>query len=287
MKIKILFPLILILFFQAAAISSEITLENIEEPKIQYSKQVDKLQGSLFIENSSDAQIVLDKQQESDFKDIEMLWNATVENNSTIKFALQKLAIPEEQRRVHSSLLAKTTSALISGASMLPSFMGMHYAIQSASYATARIAHNFINKQNYDKLKEQPLTDTEALHLASLIEDLQNEIVVNYYAYKDSLNRLKNCKANLVLYNKNYHTAIKRSNKLEIAISSALWDEQVIEEYKLIQEVKKYQLILTRLSGKETVDKLELKQYNLATRNIKTGDLDFSKKQIDVSGGKK
>ena len=80
----------------------EINLENPEKPQIIYSKKPEKIKGSLFIENSEEAQILIQKQQETDMKDIENIWNATVSNNPMISFCLKKLAIPAEQRRVHS-----------------------------------------------------------------------------------------------------------------------------------------------------------------------------------------
>ena len=63
----------------------------------------------------------------------------------------------------------------------------------------------------------------------------------------------------------------------EKTVSSALWDEQIIEEYRLTQEAKKYQLLLQRLAGDETIKNLNLVQYNLDTRNIDLNDLDFKK----------
>ena len=49
-------------------------------------------------------------------EDIENLWKGTVENNQVIGFALKKLSTPESQRRIHSSLMAKTLSAVVAGA---------------------------------------------------------------------------------------------------------------------------------------------------------------------------
>ena len=179
--------------------------------------------------------------------------------------------------------MAKSMSALISGAAMLPSFMGMHYTLQSASFAAARLANNWINKDNYKKLQDVPLTDTEAIELAALIEDLQDEIVVTYYNYKGALMRLKDCRAQLLLYNKNYNEALKKNDSLEISVASAQWEEQLIEEYKIKQDVKKYHLMLERLAGKETTENLNVAQYNLKTQNIDINDINFSKKEIPVN----
>ncbi len=265
------------------ALADEIKLENVQEHKINYDEQVQTLKGSLFINDSEQAQIIVNKQQDSDVEDLENLWNATVDSNPLIKFCLKKLAIPEEQRRVHSSLMAKSVSALLSGAAMLPSFMGMHYSIQSASFAAARLANNWINRDNYKKLQDVPLTDTEAIELAALIEDLQDEIVITYYNYKGALMRLKDCRSQLLLYNKNYNEALKKNDSLEISVAAAQWEEQLVEEYKIKQDVKKYHLMLERLAGKETTENLNVAQYNLKTQNVDLNDINFKKREIPAN----
>lgn len=281
---KIICCLFIFVFFAPFVFGAqEIKLENADEHKINYDEQVHTLKGSLFINDTEQAQIIVDKQQQSDVEDLENLWNATVDSNPLIKFCLKKLAIPEEQRRIHSSLLSKSVSALLSGAAMLPSFMGMHYSIQSASFAAARLANNWINKDNYKKLQDVPLTDTEAIELAALIEDLQDEIVITYYNYKGALMRLKDCRAQLLLYNKNYNDALKKNDSLEISVAAAQWEEQLVEEYKIKQDVKKYHLMLERLAGKETTENLNVAQYNLKTQNVDLNDVNFKKREIPVN----
>ena len=92
-------------------------------------------------------------------EDIENLWKGTVENNQVIGFALKKLATPESQRRIHSSLMAKTLSAVVAGASFAPSLIGADYAVQSGAFAAGRLAQNLINRKNMPT--EIPLTVTE------------------------------------------------------------------------------------------------------------------------------
>ncbi len=258
----------------------EILLQNAPKYEVELDNQVKTLKGSLFVNNSQEAQIIVDKQQEADLKDLESIWLGTVNSNPLIKFTLQKLAIPEEERRIHSSLLARSMSAIISGAAMLPSFMGMNYGLQSASFASARLAHNLINKKNSKILQESPLTDTEMIELAGLIEDLQSEIVTTYYCYKHTLASLKETRAELILLNKNYSDALKSNNSLEIAVSGARWEEKQIEEYKLKQEAKRYYLMLQRLAGKETIDNLNVAMYDLNMLNVDKSDIDFSKKEV-------
>ena len=285
MRKKILAILLVVLEFSPFAIASDmIKLEKVEDFDIQYKEQIQTLKGSLFVDDSLEAQNQINEQQRADMQDIENLWNATISNNPMISFCLKKLSIPAEQRRVHSSLMAKSMSAIISGAALLPSFLGMNYGVQSGAYAAGRLAHNLINKENNEKLQNPALTDTEAIELASLVEDLQDEIIVDYFKYKGALTKLKKCREQLLLHNKNYSDALAKNNSLDIAITSSQWEEELIEEYKLKQEVKKYRLALTRLAGKKTVDELNIAQFDLTTQNVDKSDLNYEKKTINVTG---
>ncbi len=285
LKVISVFSLFVFCGFNTSVLAQELKLHESEIHKIQYDEKVENLKGSLFINNTEQAQIVVDMQQKSDMQDLENLWNATINQNPLIKFCLKKLAIPSEQRRVHSSIMAKSMSALLSGAAMLPAFMGMHYSVQSASFAAARLANNWMNKDNIKKLQDVPLTDTEAIELAALVESLQDEIVITYYNYKASLMRLKDCREQILLYNKNYNNAIKAGNELEISMAQAQYDEQMIEEYKVVQESKKYYLMLERLAGPKVTKELNVSQYSLVTHNVDMNDINFKKRKIPMNLG--
>ena len=260
-----------------------IELDKVKDFDIEYKEQVETLKGSLFIDDTLSAQNQINEQQKADLQDIENLWNATVSNNPMISFCLKKLAIPADQRRIHSSMLAKSMSAIISGAALLPSFLGMNYGIQSGAYAAGILATSLINKENNEKLRNPSITDTEAIELASLIEDLQDEIIVDYFKYKGALTKLKKCREQLLLHNKNYSQALEKNNSLDIAIASSQWEEELIEEYKLKQEVKKYQLALTRLAGKKTVENLNVAQFDLTFQNVDKNELNYEKKTVNVT----
>ena len=59
--------------------------------------------------------------------------------------------------------------------------------------------------------------------------------------------------------------------------------DELIEEYRLKQEVKKYQLALTRLAGQKTVKDLNVAQFDFTFQNVNPDDLNYEKKMLDVS----
>ena len=249
----------------AANGSAVVTLNKneIEKPELDIQSTSKQLEGSILINNSEDLAKLIDVQKEHDIKDLELLWKGTVENNQVIEFALKKLATPESQRRIHSSLMAKTLSAIVTGASFVPSLVGANYGVQTATFSAGRLAQGLLNKKNMPT--ETPLTDTELIELAGMVEDLQDSLISSYYNYKNTLTQLKDTRSKMLLYSKNYSKALDSHDVLEIAIHSSLYDSERIREFTLEQAAKKYHIQLQRLAGKTAVDSLELYQYDFDT----------------------
>lgn len=285
--------LILALIMPSVAFCADdgvVTLDKngLEKPSIAIDKGSKQLQGSLLVTDSEDLAQMIEVQKDHDIKDLEKLWKGTVENNQVIEFALKKLATPESQRRIHSSLMAKTLSAVVTGASFVPTLMGANYGLQTSAFSAGRLAQGLINRKNIPQ--ETPLTDTELIELASMIEDLQDALISSYYNYKSTLTQLKDTRSKMILYSRNYSKALDGGDILEIAISSSLYDSMRIQEFNLEQSAKKYHIQLQRLAGKKIVDSLELYQYDFNSVLYKNGDTKQDGTKSDggkSEGGKK
>ena len=258
----------------------------LEKPELTLKTDTKELKGSLLVNDSETLEKLIELQKEHDINDLEKLWQGTVENNQVIEFALKKLATPESQRRIHSSLMAKTLSAIVAGASFVPSLMGANYGVQTSAFSAGRLAQGLINKKTMPQ--ETPLTDTEIIELASMIEDLQDSLISSYYNYKNTLSQLKDTRSKMILYSRNYSKALEGSDILEIAISSSLYDSMRIQEFNLEQSAKKYHIQLQRLAGKKVVDALELYQYDFNSVLLKDGTKVDDKKNVkdNKKGGK-
>lgn len=247
-----------------------IRLNNVEKNTLKLTETKLKDTKSLVLKDRDDVQDLIKMQKEEEVKDIELLWNSTINNNALIKFTMNKLNMPESQKRLHSSIMAKSLSSLIYGASFIPMFAGSDVMMQSAAFSAGRLANNYLNKDARTTQQNAPISDTELIQLAGTIEELQEKIISSYYEYKGALNKLKDTRARIILYNKNYSEALKNNYVTELVVSSALYEEMQLQEYKQEQDAKKYYLALERLAGKEAVDSLILSQYALKNQLINT-----------------
>ena len=246
-----------------------IRLEPTEKNTLKLKSKEDVYNKNLVIQDREVVEDLIKMQKEEEVKDIELLWRATIDNNTLIKFTMNKLNTPESQRRLHSSLMAKGLSSLIYGASFIPMFTGSNAMLQSASFSAGRLANNFINKEA-SAGQQAPITDTELIQLAGTIEELQEKIISSYYEYKGALNKLKDTRSRIILYNKNYSRALRNKSVTELVVSSALYEDMQLQEYKQEQEAKKCYLSLERLAGKKAVDSLILSQYALKNQLVNT-----------------
>ena len=236
-------------------------LDNDEIHRLKLNPAVEAQTDKIILNDETVIRGVIMLQQEKDLEDIDMLWKEAVERNTLIKFALKKLASPESQRRIHSSLMAKSVAALVSGASFLPSFAGSNATIQTGAYAAGHIISTLLTKRSMPK--ENPLTDTELIELAGVIEDLQDDIIKSYYGYKSSLSQIKETREQIILYNKNFNNATKNNDTLEMFLSEHLYEKAILREEQQMFQAKKHLLELQRLSGDKAIENLNLYQYTL------------------------
>lgn len=244
------------LVLQSSPKTVELDIKKEKQQKIELSQPVKELKGKVFESEEDMLKNYLQTQKQMDVEDITTLWNATVERNQVIRFALKKISLPASQRKINSSHMAKALSGLISGASLLPAFLGADPLSSSAASAGGTLANRALVQNSLPK--EIPLTDTELIQLARLIEDLQDKLIRNYYSYKSNLEGYQAATENVIKYNMQYSKALSGNDFLNIIASKALYDKAMMNEQELRQKIKLSRLQLERLAGTEAVNSLKI-----------------------------
>ena len=243
---------------------TELKLSNDELLKLDEKKERKTIK-ELEVQKSEEEKLkAFEIQKKQDVEDIKSLWAATLERNNVIKFAIKKIDMNSEERQKHSSKMVRTLSTLISGATILPYVFGMDaYAASGAAAATSLVAQAARNKLGYNPTMDVPISDTELIQLATLVEDLQNNLIKNYYAYRSSIESLKECRSKLLVYEKNYNDALKKRSESSALVAKAMYEKQKAEELKLKNEIKLSRLALERFAGEEAVNSLHLSKVKL------------------------
>ena len=240
----------------------ELKIEEDDKHKIEKNEQAKNIEEPVLSKTEEEQIRAFEIQRKQDVEDITNLWLSTVERNNVIKFALKKVTMNPEERKKHSSKMARSISALINGATLLPYLFGLDATIASAAAAGTTLATQATkNKLGYGP-QNIPVTDTELIQLASLIEDLQNNLIRNYYAYKSSIDLLKDCRSKLTVYEKNHKQALRQNDTANILVTKALFEKQQIEELKLKNQIKASRIELERFAGEEIVNSLNLVKIN-------------------------
>jgi len=234
----------------------ELKIKDENKLKIQVTEPVKQVDGQLFKSKEEMMSEYFQVQKKMDIEDIKVLWESTVDRNPIIKFALKKLAMPADQRRIHSSRMAKTVGALISGVSILPGLLGADSITSSVSSAGGSLANRALASK--DLPKHIPLTDTELIQLTRLVEDLQDRMIKNYYEYKSDLESLKIARQEVLKQNIAYTVALRAKDPMALMTAKAWYDNAIKDEMDLKRKVKSHRLELERLAGTDTLNNLNL-----------------------------
>lgn len=197
-------------------------------------------------------------QKGRDIEDLKLLWDATIERNQIIRFTLEKLATPPQERYVKSSLMARSIATMLQGAAIVPSLFGMGMASEYGSAFGGQLVANAFQKKFVPERAMPALTEPELIQLTGLIEELQEQIINSYYNYKSSLESLILENNNSMLQASNYQKALDSKDITAIVIASALYDKSKQSELRLRQQVKLHRVELERLAGVDTVENLNL-----------------------------
>jgi len=236
----------------------ELDVSEQDKLKIEKNEPVKEIKAVEMSKSDEEKLKAFQIQRKQDIEDITNLWQATVERNNVIKFALRKVTMNPEERKKHSSKMARTISALLNGAMLLPYAFGLDASIASAIAAGSSLSTQAAkNKLGYGPANI-PVTDTELIQLASLIEDLQNNLIKNYYLYKSAIELLKDCRSKLAVYKKNHRQAVAQNDQANILVTKSMCEKQQLEELKLVNQIKMERIELERFAGAEVVDNLNL-----------------------------
>lgn len=196
----------------------------------------------------------LNEEKPEFLEDLKILWEAAVERSETIRFAILKLSNPNgevEKKGIVKKIIAPLASVapLIGAGSPDPMTGGS--AILGGSVLSSLLADNSAFNNHLSKV-----TDTDLVLLAQEIDNLQQKLVILYYNYLNSLQRLE--LADKVLDNRyNYYQKFQKSSPETISVADVFYREAIDAQYKSRQEVLTSRAALEQFVGGQAINTVD------------------------------
>jgi hypothetical protein len=188
--------------------------------------------------------------------DLNFLWQAVVQQNHVLRFALQKLALPVEAHNGHSSqFLRKSLGVLVSGAGL-----GASLLLPTGGYQNLGIATGSQALQNIIQGRNKPMSDlspTEHIQLATLVDELKFQLISQYETYTQALGQWQQAQHQLQSQTVLYHGVKGQGGLVAMSAASGFY-RAVAEEQRHKQQAQLARLQLERLAGTEAVAELKL-----------------------------
>lgn len=234
-----------------------ISLVGVNSPVLHASPKVTKITSSVDIQ-SDEIKSLHEIQQKVDETNLEHLWQATVQKNPVIRFALEKIATPADlQPKQSSRFLTKTLSTLISGATLASTMVPGGGAYRNmATMATGNALQNMIDGRTQPTANS--LSPTEQIQLAGLIDDLKMQLIHTYQDYRNTLQQLAQSHQVTIRNNNLYSKALASKNDIVIMTAGTAYYQALMNETVLRQKAKLYRLQLERLAGPDAVSGVQL-----------------------------
>ncbi len=253
-----------------------VALSAVSSPAIQLTPKVKQMEKTINLAKK-ELNTISSLQQKLDEEDLNALWESTVERNPVIRFSLEKIFTPVDLHNSHSSqFYKKVLSSALQGASLLPMMLpGGSYYSNMAATSGAQALNNIVTGKN--KPEVNPLTATEQVQLAGLIDELKTDLIANYHSYKNTLSMLSEAHQSSVKSHSMYTSALKgKSDVARVAATNAYY-KALLNETELRQKAILYRLRLERLAGNDAVNNLGLALF--VKPSIKTASLNGSPKR--------
>ena len=190
-----------------------------------------------------------------DTRNLDILWGAVVAHNPVIQFGLRRLATPPEVRDKHNGLMARTVTGLVNSAAMVPYAMGYNQWTSGASVIGSNLVNRAVNQVNGEDVRDLP-SDRELVELSSLVEELQQQVVTNYFGYKLALNEM----IELDVEERRLWTQYKSAQATPDPMDDVWFYQWLMatqgNSYAAKSKAKQHLVLLTRLVGQENLELL-------------------------------
>ena len=196
----------------------------------------------------------LDANREEMLNDLKELWICAVENSETIRFAIIKLSNPNGEE-VNKSGFKKIVTPILSAAPLLGQGLA-NPAAAAGSLIGSGVLSSVLNDNSELNSKLTKVNDADLVILAKAIDDLQQNLVVNYMSYIGAYKEYEYSMKITAERQKKYEE-LNKNNSQNLLLANTFYTEALDNQYKARQEFLMKRIVLEQMVGNEALTKIE------------------------------
>lgn len=185
-------------------------------------------------------------------QDLNTLWRETLVRNPVVRFSVGHLTTPADLGPKRSSLfVSKTLNALIQGATlgamMLPG--GGVYRDMTVATVGQAFSNLATRKLAPQHPAARPLSQTEQIQLAQLVDGLKLRLTESYLDYRNSASQLARCRSQSVVLRQQYQAAKEKNDAVMAMMLGSSYHQARLKELEAEEALLTSEKILERLAG--------------------------------------
>ncbi len=188
-------------------------------------------------------------------EDLSLLWRGAATQSDTIKFALYKLANPDADKPSEHSV-KKVLGTIASMSTLVGAGVG-NPLLASGSFLGSNLLGIAAQDDKSINYKFSRVTDADMIILVRKIDELQQEIVNQYYDYMSSRKLFDLYGEQTKKAYSNYHFAERGASREVVLISDAYYRESADKQMQARNTFYAKRASLEQLVGKETFQQFE------------------------------
>ena len=227
-------------------IEDEATAEENIKPGTKYAQDRDtkKIVNEITKELSADRQQML--------RELSTLWVSAVQKSDTVYFAIMKLSNPNGEE-VNKNGFKKIMEPII-GAAPLVGQAFVNPALTAGSIIGSNVMGTMMDNSAKHRLSK--VNDADLVILAREIDALQENLLMNYMAYKGAKEEYE-LAIKIAEERKKEYEAMDKKNSPNTILANTFYTEALDHQYKARQEFLMKRVVLEQMVGAEALNEIE------------------------------
>jgi hypothetical protein len=196
----------------------------------------------------------LDTDIEVMLNDLKELWVCAVENSETIRFAIIKLSNPNGEE-VNKSGFKKIVAPIISAAPLLGQGLA-NPAAAAGSLIGSGVLSSVLNDNSELNARLTKVNDADLVILAKAIDDLQQNLVVNYMSYIGAYKEYE-YSMKITAERQAKYEELNKNNSSNLLLANTFYTEALDNQYKARQAFLMKRIVLEQMVGNDALVKIE------------------------------